>query len=87
MITELRCIFDARKSFYNKAKIETIENYNTLYSYDTKVCIITENTKEVLLFNTEKWTQTTLRHIKEFIKQNKRKAENKKQILADYKIY
>jgi len=87
MITDLIVKFDNRKSFYGKAKIETTGNYNTLYSYNLKVCTITENRKEVLLFNTNKWTQTTLRHVKEFIQQNKRKAESKEQILADYKEY
>ena len=84
MYKELSCNFDGRKSFYGKAKIEKLEDVLVLYSYDIKICRISPN-REVLLFNTSKYSATTLRHLKEFLLQNKFKAGSKKQILKDYK--
>jgi len=83
MITNLKPIYDSRKSFYNKAIVE-FENDGTkrLISYTTHVATITNDNKAVVL-NTH--SPTTLRHIKEFLLQNGFKAENKKQIVADYK--
>lgn len=81
---ELKCIFnDTQKSFYNKASYtreEVAEDLfeSVLYSYNSKVAIILTNykDKEVLLYldknkqNDKKfYSQTTLRHIKEFVKQ------------------
>jgi len=68
---ELLPVYDSRKSFYKKAIIEE-ENENTkLYSYNTLVCtlshndiILNDNIDQSLLFS-----NTTLRHIKEFLKQ------------------
>lgn len=87
MITILECIYDSRKSFYNKAKVENLEGILILHSYDIKVCRISPKNREVMLFNIDKYSQTTIRHIKEFLKQNKFKAETKAQILKDYKSY
>lgn len=60
---------DARKSFYNKALVIQGENKITLLSYDSKVCVIcgdsfklNKGIKKELLFS-----NTTLRHIKEFL--------------------
>lgn len=73
MKTELNPIKDTRKSFYGKALVETNENSGvvTLYSYNTPVCkwygeryVINTNVDKDLLFS-----QTTLRHIKEFLYQ------------------
>lgn len=83
MKTELKSIYDSRKSFYGKAYYELTEekqHYNiyTLYSYNTPVMriedwsenkncslfIINKNINEKLLYS-----NTTLRHMKEFIKQ------------------
>lgn len=67
----LSCVYDTRKSFYGKAFITRENNKIILTSYDSKVAMIKDNmifinhkVRKDLLFS-----QTTLRHIKEFIKQ------------------
>lgn len=73
-------IYDMRDSFYNKARTREENGKLTLISYRTDVAYI-KNGKAVVLGN---YSMTTLRHIKEFLKQNGFKAENLKQILKDY---
>lgn len=71
------------KGFGGKAQVETDNKGNeTLYSYDTPVCKI-KGDKVTLL---PKWdsSATTLRHVKEFLKQHDLKAESKEQIAKDY---
>ncbi|UQT00861.1 hypothetical protein [Enterococcus phage vB_OCPT_SDS2] len=80
-MNELECIYDSRKSFYGKANLVKEENGISLYSYDTKVATIYTNGL-AKVFGT--YSQTTLRHIKEFLKQNGLKADTKKQIEKDY---
>lgn len=74
--------YDARKSFYGKARVDTGDkgDKNKLYSYDTLVAEIKDG--KPVVYGT--YSQTTLRHIKEWLKQLGFKAENSKQILADY---
>jgi hypothetical protein len=69
MMKNLECVYDSRKSFYGKAKVETNSNEGiiTLYSYGTKVACIKDGKPE-LLWNG--YSQTTYRHIAEFFKQN-----------------
>lgn len=76
----LECCYDARASFNQKAIVQETEKRRTLLSYLTEVAFI-ENGKAVVL---DDYSSTTLRHIKEFLKQNGFKAENKKQIFDDY---
>lgn len=79
---ELTPIYSREKSFYRKAIVEIEDNKKTLYSYNTKVAII-ENKKAVVLGI---YSNTTLRHIKEFLKQDGFNAESKAQIEKDYYI-
>ena len=74
--------YDARKSFYGKAQVDTGDkgDKNKLYSYDTLVAEIKDGKPYVYGTN----SQTTLRHIKDWLKQNGFKAESGKQIMADY---
>lgn len=72
--------YDSAISFYGKATVSLNENILTLKSYNTVVAKIIKN--KPLVENT--YSQTTLRHIKEFLKQNGFKAETKNQILEDY---
>lgn len=74
--------YDSRKSFYGKAQVDTGDkgDKNKLYSYDTLVAEIKDG--KPVVYGT--YSQTTLRHIKEWLKQLGFKAENSKQILADY---
>ena len=77
----LDCRYDRRVSFYGKARVEIMENGAiVLISYNTKVAIIKDNEAYVNGI----YSQTTLRHIKEFLKQHNFKATNKEQIINDY---
>lgn len=76
---DLSCRYDARASFYGKAKVEQKHKkqdnvYYTiieLYSYGTLVARITENeeTNKATCEYLGKYSQTTTRHQKEFFKQ------------------
>ena len=80
MSLELKCIFDTRKSFYGKAIVRVDDNRLILKSYDTDVAYIENG---VAVVNGE-YSTTTMRHIKEFLKQNGFKAETTKQVLNAY---
>lgn len=73
--------YDSRKSFYGKAKIEFSGDTAKLYSYGTLVAEIKGNIPVV--YSTH--STTTLRHIKEFLKQHNFPAESKSQIIKSYK--
>ena len=77
---ELDTRYDRRKSFYGKAKIETDNGNQKLYSYGTLVAEIKKG--KPIIYGT--YSATTLRHIKEFLKQNGHRADTSKQILKDY---
>lgn len=79
-MAELQPRYDGRKSFYGKARTEREGDNLVLYSYSTKVAEITPQQTKV--YGT--YSNTTLRHIKEFLKQNGYKAESKEQIMKDY---
>jgi hypothetical protein len=72
--------FDSRKSFYDKAYVTEEGNKKVLTSYTTQVAKIEDG--KATVYGT--YSQTTLRHIKEFLKDNGFKAENSKQIMQDY---
>ena len=90
MTTYLEAIYDSRKSFYNKAVVIENEKGKSLMSYNTVVArIIDKNNGYIIPAYAEVYgiySQTTLRHIKEFLKQNGFKAESKTQIEKDYLI-
>lgn len=81
-IMELCPYYDNTQSFYGKAKVIEIENDVFLVSYDTIVAFYNRETKIAEVVDT--YSATTLRHIKEFLRQNGFKAETKKQIERDY---
>jgi len=87
-IIELTPQYDARASFYGKARVEATSDMLKLISYTTHVATIYLDTNNLIGGNkaTVKGTysQTTLRHIKEFLKQNGFKAETSAQITKDY---
>lgn len=74
--------YDTSQSFYGKARVEVDNGKTSLISYNTKVAEIENGNAKV--YGT--YSQTTLRHIKEFLKQNNFKAESSKQILKDYGV-
>mgnify|MGYP007029255380 CR=1 FL=1 len=67
MIVELKPIYVNQKSFYGKAMIEAYNNILILYSYNVKICKIT-NGKFYRVFNS--YSATTMRHVNEFRMQN-----------------
>lgn len=85
--------YDARKSFYGKAQVDVKKDgTQVLYSYNTPVAMIKNG--EVTLgkatnrgypFAVWNYSQTTLRHVKEFLKQNGFTADSTKQMAQDYK--
>ena len=77
---ELETRYDSRKSFYGKATLRMDGNKLVLISYSTKVATIEDG--KAVVFGTH--SPTTLRHIKEFLKQNGFTADTKKQIENDY---
>lgn len=78
---ELMPQYDGRKSFYGKARVRNNDGDLELISYDTRVAVIyPDNTASV--YGTH--SATTLRHIKEFLKQSGLRAESKRQIVKDY---
>ena len=90
MTTELTTQYDSRASFYGKARVlenpDTAtgdENTKVLTSYQTIVAWITADGNAIVK---DLYSNTTTRHIKEFLKQNGFKAENSKQIMADYGV-
>lgn len=72
--------YDGRKSFYGKAMVIERGDEIILVSYDTEVAYIKDSQPYVR----DAYSHTTLRHIKEFLKQHGFKAESKYQILRDY---
>ena len=76
--------YDSRKSFYGKAQVDTGDKgeKNKLYSYNTLVAEIKDG--KPVVYDT--YSATTLRHIKEWLKQNGFKADTSKQIVADYGV-
>lgn len=78
MITELQAIYTNQKSFYGKARIEHLENGNkVLISYSTRVCELDNNNN---IIHIAYYSQTTSRHINDFLQQNGHKKMSKKEI-------
>ena len=76
--------YDSRQSFYGKARVDTGDagDKNKLYSYNTLVAEIKDG--KPVVYGT--YSATTLRHIKDWLKQNGFKAETAKQIMKDYAV-
>ena len=81
---ELSPRYDSRKSFYGKAHVDTGDNddKNKLWSYDTLVAEMKDG--KPVVYGT--YSATTLRHIKDWLKQNGFRADNAIQIMADYGV-
>ncbi len=77
---ELSTQYDSRASFYGKARVEDYGHKKVLVSYSTDVAVIEKGKAKV----SGLYSNTTTRHIKEFLKQNGFRADNSKQIMADY---
>lgn len=79
---DMRPQYDSRKSFYNKARVDIEGDVKTLYSYNTPVAKIVGDKVELL--DKWDWSQTTLRHVKEFLKQNGFEATSLSQMKKAY---
>jgi len=63
-ILELTPHYDSRESFYGKARIIREDNgTERLISYNTEVAVATEDELHIK----GEWSQTTTRHVKEFM--------------------
>lgn len=70
MLLELKAVHSHQKGFYGKACVHEVNSYIIdLYSYDTRVCTVNRATHTIAL--REQWdrSNTTLRHIREFLAQ------------------
>lgn len=82
-VSELSPQHDARKSFYGKAKIVTdSDGTQILYSYNSPVVEIKDD--KVVLKPMWDSSATTLRHVKEFLKQNGFEVGSKAQLAKLY---
>ena len=79
--------FDARASFYGKAKIERSGNRINLYSYNTFIAYAEPENGKFKIYDADGFTianekackersQTTTRHLKEFYRQLNGECEN-----------
>lgn len=66
---ELEPVYDSRISFYGKAQVTTTDDGRVLYSYGTPVARCRMSNGLVELFPAWDYSPTTLRHVKEFIRQ------------------
>ncbi len=70
--------YDSRASFYNKAETDD----DKLYSYGTLVAEIVDG--KPVLYPDWDYSQTTIRHVREFLRQHGFTADSKAQIAKDY---
>lgn len=84
MIYELSARYDRRASFYGKAHIKETPNSYILISYDTEMLKVDKITGKIKFLCRSEWafTQTTNRHINEFLKQfTNETPKSKKELL------
>ena len=87
---DLQPHYDSRASFYGKARVVLCDGgEKELISYTTRVAVLYPDADaaegyKARVFGT--YSQTTLRHIKEFLLQHGFRADNAKQIMADYGV-
>lgn len=72
--------YDSRGSFYNKAETDD----DKLYSYGTLVADIVDG--EPVLYPDWSYSQTTIRHVREWLRQHGFEAGSKADIAATYKV-
>ena len=85
-IEELNPVYNNQKSFYGKALIKDTTKGMELYSYNTLVAK-TEKRQIFVTHNDDYLTQTTLKHIKEFIQQVGYKKMSKKELLQTFEDF
>ena len=88
-VLDLSPEYDSRKSFYGKARVDVKpDGTQVLYSYGTPVCRIKDGKATLLRKGYLGWasSQTTLRHVKEFLKQNGFEAGSVHELAKKYPI-
>ena len=78
---ELEPLHENVKSYYGKAIIVENDKMRYLYSYDTLVVAVSFENDTIVLHNEYLWSQTTLRHIKEFLQQHGKPKYTKAELL------
>lgn len=89
MLSQLKPCYSSNKSFYNKAVIIEEGNKIILKSYKTNVAYIKHNHAYVILNKKGKkalYSNTTIKHVKDFLKQYGFKVESTNQIIKEYGI-
>ena len=77
-IYNLETIYSTQKSFYGKAIVTELDNgHKILTSYNTNVCELDKNNNIVEIGY---YSQTTSKHVNEFLQQNGYKKMTKKEI-------
>ena len=82
---ELAARYDRRASFYGKAHIKETRAALVLISYNTEILKLDKNTEKLTFLCCSEWayTQTTNRHINEFLKQfTNESTKSKREILT-----
>ena len=85
MKIELEAIYDKRKFFYGKATVNIENGIHNLFSYGVKICKYDENTGEFHLQAGVLYSQTTCRHLREFLKQRGITHIFNKMTMAEFK--
>ena len=69
-VVNLQPTFSKQKSFYGKAKLKTYDNAVILVSYDTEIVQLRDNNNTIkMLCDHGKLSTTTLKHLREFLRQ------------------
>lgn len=88
--------FESVKSYYNKSSIEVIKDldfteetpemktFENLYSYNTLVATHDYKENKIYLKNTHLYSNTTLRHVKEWLQQKGFKKFSKKELFKEF---
>lgn len=86
MAENLQPIYDSAKSFYGKAEVKREDQSLVLYSYETKVASYNIFTDEFSLHTEHpQWcSNTSLRHIKEFMQQRGLPKMSKSELTKNY---
>ena len=88
-VVDLEPDYDSRKSFYGKARVDVRpDGTQVLWSYNTPVCMIKDGKATLLKKGYLGWasSQTTLRHVKEFLKQNGFEAGSINDLRKKYEV-
>lgn len=70
--------YDSQKSFYGKARVRVTGAIHTLISYNTEVAEYDATTGKMEVHGW--WSNTTARHVNEFLRQHGFEAKSKKQV-------